>query len=114
MFGLREKGGTGGILGGGGGEGEEKGYIQYTSDTRYKARVILQVQGDKRTCTLRQIHVYTKLNGFLQGDKCVYTRRPTGLPYTLHLMCTVPVFPWSHAIELEAFKTTAVTSRPQT
>ena len=58
-------------------------YIQYRSDARYKAR------GGKLTCTLRQIHVYTVLNGFIPGDKRVYTRRQTRLPYTLHLICTV-------------------------
>ena len=31
----------------------------------------------------------TQLNGFIQGDKRVYTRRQTCLPYTLHLICTV-------------------------
>ena len=29
-------------------------------------------QGGKLDCTLRQIHVYTLLNGFMQGDKRVY------------------------------------------
>ena len=46
-------------------------------------------RGGKLACTLRQIHVYTWLNGFIQGDKRVYMRRQTRLPYTLHLMCTV-------------------------
>ena len=57
--------------------------IQYPSDTRYKACVNYTACkfGDKRTCTLRQIHVYTKLNLFIQGDKRVYTRRQTRLPY---------------------------------
>ena len=45
---------------------------------------------DKCTCTLRQIHVY-KLNGFIQGDKCIYTRRQMRWPYTLYLTGTVHV-----------------------
>ena len=68
-------------------------YIQYRSDARYKARVKLHAfaRGGKRTCTLRQIHVYTQLNGFIQGDKHIFTWRQTRLPYTLHLICTVLV-----------------------
>ena len=38
--------------------------------------------------TLRQIHLYM-LNGFIQGDKHIYTRRQTRLPYTLYLTGTV-------------------------
>ena len=67
-------------------------HVQYRSDARYKARVIYAfARGGKRTCTLRQIH-YTQLNGFIQGDKRVYTRRQTRLPYTLHLICTVCIY----------------------
>ena len=62
-------------------------YVQYRSDTRYKARV----------CRRRQTHLYTELNTCLYMAKWVYTRRQTRLhtrrqthlPYTLHLICTV-------------------------
>ena len=50
-------------------------YIQYRSDARYKARVIHAfARGGKRTCTLRQIHVYTYVYTHV-----VYTRRQTPL-----------------------------------
>ena len=68
-------------------------YMQYRSDARYKARVKLHefARRDKRTCALRRIHVYTQLNGFIQADKPVDTRRQTSLPYSLYLTGTVHV-----------------------
>ena len=57
------------------------------SDARYKAHVI-DTRLHKEANTLvhggKYVHVYTQLNGFIQGDKCIYMRRETRLPYTLH------------------------------
>ena len=46
-------------------------HVQYRSDARYKARVIYTRlhQETNALCTLRQIHIYTWFNGFIQGDK---------------------------------------------
>ena len=49
-------------------------YVQYRSDARYKACVIytrLHEEANALVRTLRQIHVNTQLNGFIQGDKRV-------------------------------------------
>ena len=59
-------------------------HVQYRSDARYKARVV-----DTRL-PLGQTHLYTEANTCLYMAKWVYTRRQTRLPYTLHLICTVP------------------------
>ena len=48
----------------------DKGNIQYTSDTRYKACVIFT-----HVCTRRQTHLYTEANTCLYIVKWVYTRR---------------------------------------
>ena len=50
-------------------------HVQYRSDARYNAGVnCTRLQEEaKCTCTQRKIHVYTWLNGFIQGHKHVYT-----------------------------------------
>ena len=77
-------------------------YIQYTSDTRYKARVIARV------CTRRQTHLYTEANTCLYIVTCkwvcAYTRRQMLLPYTctLHLICTVHVYIYTYILYIIA------------
>ena len=62
--------------------------VRYNTD-QMQGITLCKLHGlQQRTCTLRQVRVYT---WFIQGDKCVYRRRQTCLPYTLHLICTVHV-----------------------
>ena len=68
-------------------------HVQYRSDARYKACVIYTRANALVTLRQLHVHVYTWLNGFIQGDKLVCVRRQTHLPYTCtcisHLICTV-------------------------